>query len=91
MTNLDSWKEKLYVCWNYTSNCVNLYEDDYFDILTHDMISRECTKTLPIMPKLKVGGLWLGMTILRRMMAKHNQTKAGHPTMMTQRIIRGQW
>lgn len=63
LNSLDSWKEKIHVCRNYTSVCVNSYDDEYFDFIYVD--ARHDFKgvyddMVAYWPKLKVGGILAG-------------------------------
>ena len=63
MTHLSAWKDKTHVCRNYTTICVEKYDDGYFDFIYVD--ARHDFKGVyadieAYWPKLKVGGIMAG-------------------------------
>lgn len=63
MKRMEPWKEKIHVCRNYTTNCVEKYEDEYFDFIYVD--ARHDFKgvwedIVHYWPKLKSGGIMAG-------------------------------
>ena len=63
MRDLEEYKDKIHVCRNYTSVCVNNYDDEYFDYIYVD--ARHDFKgvwedLVAYWPKLKVGGIMAG-------------------------------
>jgi hypothetical protein len=60
---LEDYKDKIHVCWNYTSACVHTFEDGYFDFMYVD--ARHDFKGVwedlqHYWPKLRVGGIFAG-------------------------------
>lgn len=63
MTHLNAWKDKTHVCRNYTTICVENYDDGFFDFIYVD--ARHDFKGVyadieAYWPKLKVGGIMAG-------------------------------
>lgn len=63
LETLKEWKDKLHVCRNYTTTCVNNFEDGYFDYIYVD--ARHDFKgvwedLIHYWPKLRVGGIMAG-------------------------------
>jgi len=63
MENVKPWEGKIHVCRNFTTNCVQNYQDDYFDFVYVDA-RHDFKGVLQDMqlwwPKLKQGGIFAG-------------------------------
>lgn len=63
LESTSEWREKVAVCRNYTTSCVDMFDDEYFDFIYVD--ARHDFKgvwddVVAYWPKLKVGGIMAG-------------------------------
>ena len=76
LANLKPWEDKTHVCRNFTTTCVNQYEDNYFDFIyvdaRHDFkgVYEDLTH---YWPKLKVGGIISGHDYVEQSDVLYNQ------------------